>query len=291
MAAAPAFVPQQMLPSYAPASPSRGVAGFRPHYRYQPIRPVVRYASQANLPYRPIPARYASAWPIPVNYRPAMPAPRPRLPYYGYRGQMPRWVGYPPPTVGRGYAMPPMPRTAYRYPWPTQTGAWGYPYPRQFRPQYAYPPVAPVNYRPPTWTPPRRAAVPMPYNRYQARPGAVRPVTPTPQVLPTHLAGRYQPYAGRPSIRPDYRFRPVPQAVAYQPYPTAWRYPTRPVYGVDQGFRTDPRLSALARAPVGAYPVWYAPRSSQGATGARPIRREETLAWGDTAARFRHPAY
>lgn len=279
--AGPAGLPQQMLPSYVPASPSRGVASFRPQYRVQPVRPMARYPHPVNVPphYAPV-RRHAANWPIPVSYRPIAPMPPPRFPPYGYRGAPPRWAGYPPPTGG--YGVQPMPRMAYRYPSRPPVNTWGYPRPVQFRAQRPYPPMAPVYYRQPSWATPRRAVLPMPGTAYPYRQSNRYPV-PGPRTVQGQFAGRYQPYSRSPGGQPDFRFRPMPRSVAYQGYPTPDGYPAAPGYSPDYRFRQGPPNHGLGRTPVWSYQAWQMPD--------RPIRKGEVLAWHNTAKQFSRTAY
>jgi|GEM_PF-2108753 len=276
--AAPAGVPQQMVPSYMPASPSRGVASFRPHYRPQPVRSMARLIHPANVPphyYAPV--RHAAGWPIPVSYRPIAPLPHPRFPPpYGYRGQARHGAGYPLPV--RGYGVRPMPRMADGYPARPPVGAWGYPRSPQFRLPRPYPPMAPVHYRPPNWSMPR------PYRAYPNRQSYPLPVVPGPQAMPRRFAGRYQPYSRPPGGQPDYRFRPIPQPVVYQGFPVARTYPALPGFPANYRFRPGPRNPGLTRMPsAGSYQARQMPD--------RPIRRGEVLAWENTAKQFSRTVY
>ncbi len=290
--AAPAGLPQQMLPSYVPASPSRGIASFRPHYRFQQMRPMTRPAHPVNLPPHYAPVRRAAAWPIPVSYRPIVPMPRPRLlPPYGYRGQVPPWLGYSPRPAGR-YGMPPMPHVANAYPMRPPVGRWAYPRPPQFRGPRAYPPIAPVGYRQTDRRGPWGGMRPMPYTGYPGSRPFQRPVMPAPRALPWQSAGRYQPYSGLPGGRQDYRFRSIPLPMALQGNPVAKVYPISPAYPRDYRFRQDQRHHPLAGMPARQLSdrAWQA-RPYSGSDTARPIRREEWLAWDNTAPQFRRTGY
>lgn len=279
--AGPAGLPQQMLPGYVPASPSRGVASFRPRYRAQPVRPMARYPHPVNVPPHYAPVRHAGSWPIPVSYRPIAPRPHPRFLPYGYRRASPRWAGYPPPTGGYGVRpMPRMPRMAYGYPTRPPVNTRGQLRPVQFRAQRPYLPIAPVYYRQPSWATPRRAVLPMPGMAYPQRQSNRYPV---PRAVPGQFAGRYQPYSRSSGGHPDFRFRPMPRSVAYQGYPVAGGYPAAPGYSPDYRFRPGPPNPGLARMPVSPYQARQMPD--------RPIRRGEVLAWHNTAKQFPRPAY
>lgn len=280
--AAPMGVPQQMLPGYVPASPSRGVASFRPRYRSEPVWPMARSGQPGNV--RPFhgPVRRAGNWPIPVSYRPMVPRPQPRFaPPYGYRGPVPRWTGYPLPV--RGYGPQPMPRMAYGYPARPAVGVRGYPQARQFRPRSPYPPVVPARYRQPNWTMPRSTRMPPPYTGYPQRQAYPTRFLPVPPAMPGRFAGRYQPYAGLPGGRPDYRFRPMPQPQAYRGYPLTAGRPAVPA--VPPNYRTwqGPGEAGPARRPAAPYQAWQMPD--------RPIRQAEVLAWENTVKRFPRVAY
>ncbi len=280
--AAPAGVPQQMMPSYVPASPSRGVASFRPRYRAQPVRPMARFAPPGNIPPSHAPVRRVGNWPLPVSYRPMMPPPR-AVPPYGYGRQAPRWAGYRPPV--RSYGVRPASQPVYRYPARPPVGVRGYPQAGQFRPRPPYPPMTPVGYRPPGWAMPGRTFMPRPYNSNPRRHAYPVRSMPAPRAHPGRFAGRYQPYSRGPGGRPDYQFRPMPQPVAYRPYPMPGRYGAMPGrYGAARLAPPDyralplPRQRAPIRHPAGAYQARQMPD--------RPISRGELLAWRSTAQRL-----
>lgn len=278
--AAPAGLPQQMLPGYAPASPARGVASFSPPYRVQPPPRAARFGPP---PYRAPyygPMRRASNWPIPVSYRPIAPMPYARLPFNAYPGQMPRWAGYPAPV--QGYGVRPLPHMAQGYPRHYPMRAWSYPQSPRMGTPTPYSRVAPVSYTRP-WVAPRRAITPMPYRVYPYRQSGGRPVAPTPQSLPRQFAGRYQPYSRMPGGQPDYRFRPMPQPMMDQ---LQRAVPIRPMaagYPGDYRFRQDRRLQGMAGRSVPPYQGWQMP--------AETMRRHEALAWDGTAQRLRRAAY
>jgi hypothetical protein len=285
--ATPAGLPQQMLPSYVPAAPGRGIASFRPHYRMQPVRQLPHFVRPGVRPpvYAPLPR--AAAWPIPVSYRPIAPLPTPRMPRYGYPGQGPRWAAYPLPVPVRGYGARPTPWTWYPYPPRPPVGAWGYPRPAPYRQRPAYPPVAPAFHPPPFWIPPAGAGAPPPQFGYPGRPWFRQPARPAPRAVAGPLAGRYQPYAGYPGARPDYRFRPLPQAVAFQGQPVATAYRPGPAYPWDSRFRQDPRFHPprfhpLAGQRMPTAPYRYGQHPALGGAAYGPGRRDATrvaLGW------------
>lgn len=285
--AAPVGVPQQMMPGYVPASPSRGVASFRPRYRPQPVRPMARFAPPGNIPPSHAPVRRVGNWPLPVSYRPAVSAPR-AMPPYGYGRQAPRWAGYRPPV--RHYGSRPVSRPMYRYPARPPVGVRGYPRAGQFQARPAYPPVVPMGYRPPNRIVPGRAFTPRPYHGYpRQQPYPVRSM-PVPRALPGRFAGRYQPYSSGPGGRAGYQFRPMPQPVAYRAYPMPGRYGVMPGrYGAarlaqpNYRGRPVPRQSSQVRRPVAAFQARRMPD--------RPISRGELLAWRNTAQRLPGAAY
>ncbi len=287
--AAPAGLPQQMLPGYAPASPDRGVASFRPHYRMQPAQWMPRFARPGVRRPMHAPLPRAAAWPIPVSYRPIAPPP-PRMPRYGYPGQGPRWSAYPLPgqvpfpVPVRGYGVRPMPWTGYPYPSRPPIGAWGYPRPVPYRQRPAYPPVAPAFLPPPLRMPPAVAGAPPPYSGYPGRPWLRQPARPAPPAVAGQLARRYQPYAGYPGARRDYRFRPMPRSVALQGHPVAMPYRPGPAYPRDYRFRQDPRFHPLVGQRMPTAPYRYGQPLARGGAAYGPGHRDASLAIRDGGA-------
>lgn len=273
--AAPAGVPQYMIPAYMPASSVRSVASFRP--RYRPQQPI-RYLPPVNTPGygRPsagyYPVRRAVAWPLPVSYQPiARWAPPPQV----YPWIRPRYPVAPGPLPG--YQARPMPRMAYGQPYPRRAMPWGGAAPAYAYPAYrGYRPPMPVNYRHPAWMPPIRSAMRPPVYGYP-QPQITRPAMPLQQPMPAQLA-RYQPYYNHPAAPQSYRFRPAPSAVAYQGSPVSAPYPYRPGYPANYNFRPDFRNPNVARAP-------WEPYAMRAAHGSYPksftVRQNETLAWSN----------
>lgn len=279
--ASPVGVPQQMMPNYVPASPSQGVASFRPHFRAQPLRPAARFAPPGRVPPAHAPVRRAGNWPLPVSYRPMLP-PAPRYaPPYGYRGPAPRWAGYRPPM--RNYAVPAAPRMVYGYPARPPVGVQGYPQVRQYRPRLPYPPMVPVRYRQPNWTVPGRASMPRAYHGYPQRQAYPAGPIPGPRALPRRFAGRYQPYSRVPTGRSNYQFRPMPRPAAYRGYPMPQRYGAAPFAAPNYRSRPDPRQAGQVRRPMGSYQAQQ--------MRDRPMSRGELLAWRNTAQRFPGSVY
>lgn len=276
--AAPAGVPQQMLPSYVPASPSRGVASFRPHYRSLPARPMTRFRHPANRP----PVRSAGSWPIPVSYRPVVPVPQPRYPApYGYRGRGVQWTGQPLPVRGRGVR--PMRWMAYNQPARPPLGVRGYPRSGRFSPWRPDRPMLPTRYRQPNRMMPRPSLMPRPYPVYPHRQAYPVRSMPRPALAPGRFAGRYQPYSGVPGSRPNYRFRPMPQRVAYQGYPVMPGYPAAPPVPAGYRFWQGPGNPGTAARSAGAQLAGRLPE--------RPIRRGEVLAWQNSARQLPRMTY
>ena len=279
--AAPYGLPQNMVPAYMPASPSQGVARFRPHYRMQqPVRYLPpRYVAQrgmAPVQYRPV--RRAVAWPLPVSYRPIAQAPRSPMGAQFYPRM--RQAAHPYPVAMPGYQGRPMPRMAYDYPYAQR------PMPRRGAPPahrgfsgHRYP--APANYRPPNaWIPPVRSAMRPPVYGY---PQLQRPSQLVQQSMPGRVA-RYQPYNNRNGSHQNYRFRSVPPTMAYQSPPVLLPNNPRQGYPMNYRYRPDLRypyaISGQRAYPFRSAPVYYPERIT--------ARQNNALAWSDAPYQARY---
>ncbi|MCW8907914.1 MAG: hypothetical protein OQL28_11755 [Sedimenticola sp.] len=305
-AAAPMVMPQQMAPAFAPAAPGQGVAAFRPRFRPQFVNPRNGFG-RYGMPQGRYAVRRASAWPIPVSYRPPVRMPPPRYPMAAPPRQIAYWPGAFPgqqrqagyPRFAPAYRGSPGPRMAYPGPRQMDPRAYVRPAPGMMRPGYrpmpqiAYgsaPSVRPVQgYRPQQrgggfYSPPRRSMTPVRYWRppggmlpppmmhspYPGRQQWRRPVPPPPQAAPGRYAGRYQPFNSPLRGQPNYRFRPMPRPFVAQRADRASR-PNPPAH------YQYPHNRWSGNRPSGQ--VQSGPWAGGPASRLPIPRREDTLAW------------
>ncbi len=193
--ASPVQLSQHMVPAYAPASSSNGIASFRPNYRFHPQFARQRAAAptrQSGRLYPSYPERRADFWPFTVSYQPIV------TPWQNSHYSQALAGGYQPYQL-----VIPMPWMANRGPWMGQ------------RPVPAYP------------------AVPMGYGPLAGLPWGDAP--PIALSYPTYYHALAPREAQHPFQRPDRRyirgqfaankprFRPAPPSLGYAP--VASNYP------------------------------------------------------------------
>ncbi|MES9882090.1 MAG: hypothetical protein ABW185_14540 [Sedimenticola sp.] len=292
-------IPQNFSPAYVPASPTNGVASFRPHYRPPPQiqgrqqRMASRYPQWRQ---RFAPAkRVVAPWPFPVSYRPV------RSPGISYNHPMPYRPYsrgfYRPAAHQSGYLRQPMPyQPAYTRASPQYLPGRGVNMANQFRRNSPYPSGYPRNYA-----------------NFRPRPAAP-------------AWGYYQQQAfvnsgqGRYAVTP-YRFRPIAQSRRYVPgyfvpqrgtsyppvatnYPTPrgwtgsqWRQPAGSYGEADYRygqaayrFRPDPRFSYRrlpAATPSGFDPYSRRDQATRGGSPQANIRNYQTSTGRTPQAAYR----
>ncbi|WP_241086807.1 hypothetical protein [Candidatus Vondammii sp. HM_W22] len=117
--ASPVQLSQHMVPAYAPASSSNGIASFRPNYRFHPQFARQRAAAptrQSGRLYPSYPERRADFWPFTVSYQPIV------TPWQNSHYSQALAGGYQPYQL-----VIPMPWMANRGPWMGQRPVPAYP--------------------------------------------------------------------------------------------------------------------------------------------------------------------